>query len=60
MSSDLGLHCLPMSQEWDARFLWVKAGSVILIIRQYIALQQKEHKFGSEFYENGSNICASL
>ena len=22
--SDLGLHCLPMSQKWDARLIWVK------------------------------------
>ena len=22
--SDLGLHCLPMSQNWDARLIWVK------------------------------------
>ena len=22
-ASDLGLHCLPMSQKWDARLLWV-------------------------------------
>ena len=21
---DLGLHCLPMSQKWDARLIWVK------------------------------------
>ena len=24
-ASDLGLHCLPMSQKWDARRIWVKA-----------------------------------
>ena len=24
--SDLGLHCLPMSQKWDARLIWVKIG----------------------------------
>ena len=23
-ASDLGLHCLPMSQKWDARLIWVK------------------------------------
>ena len=22
---DLGLHCLPMSQKWDARLMWVKS-----------------------------------
>ena len=22
--SDLGLHCLPRSQKWDARLIWVK------------------------------------
>ena len=22
-ASDLGLHCLPMSQKWDARLIWV-------------------------------------
>ena len=21
--SDLGLHCLPMSQKWDVRLIWV-------------------------------------
>ena len=25
VASDLGLHCLPMSQKWDARLVWVKA-----------------------------------
>ena len=24
MASDLGLHCLPMNHEKDARFIWVK------------------------------------
>ena len=24
-ASDLGLHCLPMSQKWDARFIWVNS-----------------------------------
>ena len=23
VASDLGLHCLPMSQKWDARLIWV-------------------------------------
>ena len=23
-ASDLGLHCLPMSQKWDAGLIWVK------------------------------------
>ena len=23
VESDLGLHCLPMSQKWDARLIWV-------------------------------------
>ena len=23
MASDLGLHCLPMSQKWDTRLIWV-------------------------------------
>ena len=23
-ASNLGLHCLPMSQKWDPRFIWVK------------------------------------
>ena len=23
-ASDLGLHCLPWSQKWDARLIWVK------------------------------------
>ena len=23
-ASDLGLHCLPVSQNWDAKFMWVK------------------------------------
>ena len=23
MASDLGLHCLPMSQKWDALHIWV-------------------------------------
>ena len=23
-ASDLSLHCLPMSQKWDARLIWVK------------------------------------
>ena len=26
--SDLGLHCLPMSQNWDARHEWVKLSHV--------------------------------
>ena len=25
-ASDLGLHCWPMSQKWDARLIWVKKG----------------------------------
>ena len=25
VASDLGLHCLPMSQKWDARLIWVKS-----------------------------------
>ena len=24
-ASDLGLHCLPRSQKWDARLIWVKS-----------------------------------
>ena len=28
-ASDLGLHCLPMSQKWDARLIWVKQGQVL-------------------------------
>ena len=23
-ASDLGLHCLPLSQNWNARLIWVK------------------------------------
>ena len=23
-ASDLGLHCVPMSHNWDARLIWVK------------------------------------
>ena len=23
-ASDLGLHCLPVSQKWDTRLIWVK------------------------------------
>ena len=28
-ASDLGLHCLPMSHLWDARYKWVKDWSLI-------------------------------
>ena len=31
-ASDLRLHCLPMSQKWDARLTWVK---IILIFSAY-------------------------
>ena len=24
-ASDLGLHCLPVSQKWDARLIWVNS-----------------------------------
>ena len=26
-ASELGLHCLPMSQKWDARLIWVNSFS---------------------------------
>ena len=26
-ASDQGLHCLPISQKWDARLIWVKLTS---------------------------------
>ena len=29
-ASDLGLHCLPMSQKWDDRLIWVNQGTFIL------------------------------
>ena len=28
-ASDLSLHCLPMSQKWDARLIWVKFESTL-------------------------------
>ena len=28
-ASDLGLHCLAMSQKWDARLIWVNNPSLI-------------------------------
>ena len=28
-ASDLGLHCLPMSQKWDARLIWVLNSKII-------------------------------
>ena len=28
-TSDLGLHCLPMSQKWDARLIWVNQVQVL-------------------------------
>ena len=31
-ASDLGLHCLPMSQKWDARFIRVKVLRLSLLI----------------------------
>ena len=27
-NADLGLHCLPVSQKWDARLIWVKDRSM--------------------------------
>ena len=30
-ASDLGLHCLPMSQKWDARLMWVKVFGLKII-----------------------------
>ena len=29
-ASDLGLHCVPMSQNWDARLIWVKCKNFFL------------------------------
>ena len=41
--SDLGLHCLPMSQKWDARHIWVKQRcalfAAISVFRTYFILQ---------------------
>ena len=30
-ASDLGLHCLPMSQKWGARLIWVNIPYVCLL-----------------------------
>ena len=27
VASDLGLHCVPMSQKWNTRLIWVKLAS---------------------------------
>ena len=39
-ASDLGLHCLPMSQKWDAKLIWV---NVSLQFRElFFAVSEKE------------------
>ena len=43
-ASDLGLHHLPMSQEKDARHIWVKNAIILLI-------SQKLQKFGKYIVE---------
>ena len=30
VASDLGLHCLPMSQKKDARIIWVKCACTVI------------------------------
>ena len=40
-ASDLGLHCLPMSQKWDARLIWVEflpIGALRLIWVQFLPI----------------------
>ena len=44
-TSDLGLHCLPMSLLWDARLEWVKTGTL--------------GKFSAIYYK-GDNFCDFL
>ena len=34
-ASDLGLHCLPMSQTWDARLIWVKPASYSVRLKDF-------------------------
>ena len=35
VASDLGLHCLPLSQKWDARLIWVKLRILAIIEPQH-------------------------
>ena len=48
-ASDLGLHCLPMSQKWDARLIWVNdLYNIIMIIIIIITLFQEDNIFDTD------------
>ena len=34
-ASDLGLYCLPMSQKWDARLIWVNSSYIVFNVDLY-------------------------
>ena len=46
--SDLGLHCLPMSQKWDVRLIWVKSMGKIQVVLNSSQVKIK-YKFAKPF-----------
>ena len=43
VASDLGLHCLPTSQNWDSRLVWVNKNNFLTITSFIKSSQQKEY-----------------
>ena len=50
-ASDLGLHCLPMSLLWDARYNWVKKSRILTLFSSEIYFWDGDKNHASTLYE---------
>ena len=48
-ASDLGLHCLPRSQKWEARLIWVKINITLKSKQRDVILDSMEFNVGRIF-----------
>ena len=45
-ASDFGLHCLPMSQKWDARLIWVNICLILTVVDVKSGTAVSSRRFG--------------